>query len=934
MNCGNQTRETTAKPEPSEHIEPLQMHLRLRILVPLAIGIVLLVGVSVLGTCWLGATKSGPAGLRIGLILSGGYLLAAAALLAYSYVFVGRVQRRVVVGAMQLSRSNAEYEEELQHRRQQQGELDKSRRNYQTLLDNSPAMVFLKDQQGRYTMVNKAYEEMLGEEFGNPIGKRDRDILPPHELGPVEREEQMVLEHGMTVRKERALHCSGGRVVTLSVVLAPVSEAEGEITGLIGIAMDVSDRKHVEEAMRREMAKLSAMISTMDQGVVFADADDRIVEVNQAFADLFGQARQLMMSRKITSLESAPALEGLGGIIDRCRRQPDRSSIVLERSVGDQEMILRIQPIYQGTKYEGVLLNVVNVTELIRARRDAVAAMEDLEEANTRLREATRIAEAMAEKAEQANVAKSEFLANMSHEIRTPMNGILGMTRLTLDTVLQQQQREYVNLIQLSAESLMDIVNDVLDFSKIEAGRLDLECIDFALREALKGTVTPLALRAEDKGVKLGLDIDDDVPDALVGDICRARQIVVNLIGNAVKFTEAGRIDCHIEVESRSCDEVILHFAVSDTGIGIAPDKQAAIFEAFIQADGSTTRKFGGTGLGLAISVQLVKLMHGKIWIESELGQGSTFHFTAKFGLGQEVDASADRTEDAGPQTAATKRPGGAETLDILLVEDNQVNQKVAAAMLKKKGHRITIAGNGVKALEAFDQAAFDMVLMDVQMPEMGGFEATACIREREADTGRRTPVIAMTAHAMKGDRQRCLEAGMDGYVAKPIRPEKLFAAIAEFAPGAADDGQEAAPDAGPRVQGVLSVEQLMTNVDDDMELLAELVELFEEDYPPRLVRLREGIAHADSDTVGREAHTIKGAVGNFGAIGAFEQALRLEKAGKAGDWEAATLGCVALEKELKRLISVLREQTGQTGGTEATAPDCAGAKEHSECVS
>ena len=940
MICENQTLEAVARGQTPQRLGPNHTHLRLRILMPLAIGIVVLVGVSVLGTCWLGATRSGPAGLHMGLILSGGYLLVAAALLAYSYVFVGRVQRRVIAGAIRLSQSNVEYEKELQQRRRRQDELDRVYRNYQTLLDNTPAMVFLKDSQGRYTMVNKAYEAMLGEEFGCPIGKRDRDILPRHQLGPVEREEQMVLEHGMTVRKERTLHCRGGREVTLSVVLAPVKQAQGEITGLIGIAMDVSDRKHVEEAMRREMAKLSAIISTMDQGVAFADADDRIVEINQAFADLLGQPRQLMMSRKLTSLQTAPVLAGLGQIIEQRRGEPDRSSIVLERSWADQEMILRIQPIYQGTKYEGVLLNVVNVTELVRARQEAdrargeaVAAMENLEEANTRLREAILTAERMAEEAKQASVAKGEFLANMSHEIRTPLNGILGMTQLTLDTALGRQQREYVNLIRVSADSLLDIVNDVLDFSKIEAGRLDLEQIDFALRKALGETISVLRLRAQTKGVELGVDVPADVPDALVGDFCRVRQIVVNLIGNAIKFTEDGSIDCRVEVESRSADDVVLHFAVRDTGIGIPPEKQAVIFEAFTQADGSTTRKFGGTGLGLAICVQLVKMMDGRIWVESRLGEGSTFHFTAKFGLGVEVGATGDLTVGVSPPAKAPRQPvaSGSGPLDILLVEDNRINQKVAAAMLEKKGHRITVADNGLKALEALDGARFDLILMDVQMPEMGGFEATAAIRQREADSGEHIPIVAMTAHAMKGDRERCLEAGMDGYVSKPIRPDKLFEAIAELAP--APDAPQDCQDA-PGDDNVLHTERLMTNLDGDMELLAELVAIFQEDYPPRLARLREGLEYGDREVVKAEAHTLKGAVGNFGAQAAYEAALSLERAGKEGDWEAVRLACADLDREIKRLLSALEDQVRQGSGDETVDSDRTQAKEQSPCAS
>jgi len=516
-------------------------------------------------------------------------------------------------------------------------------------------------------------------------------------------------------------------------------------------------------ALRRRVKKQTEIIrttleSTAD-GILVVDTRGKILAYNRKYIDMVRVPESLLRSGDHRGVLSAVRQrwadpEHVRTMVERGYADRDSSIDDVLEFTGGQAYEIHSEPLRVGGTSVGRVWGFRDITD----RRQ-----NELE-----LRRAKDAAEA-------ANRAKSGFLANMSHEIRTPMNGILGMMELALETELTEEQREMLSIVKTCADGLLTVINDILDLSKIEAGRLQLDCGRFDLDHDLEQIMKMFATAARQKGLSLSLHVAPDVPRVIIGDPVRLRQILINLLGNGLKFTEHGCLSLTVETVSHERDSVILQFTVRDTGIGIHPDKHRLIFQAFEQADGSMVRRFGGTGLGLTISARLVEMMQGRIWVESQPGHGSAFHFTVRVSIAAESGSRVAARLDG---EDGRKDCAGASRARVLLVEDNAVNQIVTVRLLERAGHTVTVANNGVEALAALEREAFDLVLMDLQMPVMDGFEASRAIRKKELGTGNHLPVIALTAHALKGDEDRCRQAGMDGHVSKPIRAEGLLEAI------------------------------------------------------------------------------------------------------------------------------------------------------------
>lgn len=838
---------------------------------------------------------------------------------------------------------------------------------------------------------------------------------------------------------------------------------KGDVDGnLLVRAMQYGiERKQIEEAL---WLKESALESSINP-IAFFGKNERMTYANHSFISLWGyDTEEEILNRPTTDFwqitekdkEKLKDLQEAGNWMGELfALRKDGSSFAVQISAS----MVRDK----GNQPICIMASFVDITERKEAEEELRQYAQDLEAARdwqednaARLSKVVEELDLARRKAEEATRFKSEFLANMSHEIRTPMNGIIGMTDLVLETELNDEQKEYLSAVRASADLLLTIINDILDFSKIEAGKLDIENVEFRLRATIYDTIQTLALKAFGKGLEFICHVHPDVPDFLIGDSGRIRQIIINLINNAIKFTENGEVALHVEVESQTDSYVLLHVVVTDTGIGVPPEKQALIFESFTQADGSTTRKYGGTGLGLTICTKLVNMMHGNIWIESPAtirgtedgSNGSTFHFTAKLGLPKgntrhqfEINAkqaaaysvlivddnstnrgimkelvssmkvktetadstdnaliklqeakkngrmfshvfidtnmpekdgfvlakeivrdsetpcktimmlsSADRVQDsnrvkelnldaqimkpsdpkevyrilfgnmsqragegamgdAAANAQATADGEPSRPIKILLAEDNPINQKLAVTLLKKKNFDVHAVGDGKEAVEALEADRYDVVLMDVQMPEMDGFAATKAIREKETGTGKHQPIIAMTAHAMRGDKEKCFEMGMDDYVSKPMKAKELYEAISRML--VLEKGQESMENTTTptgkspvplKEKPLLDLTNVMDALDGDKELLKELTHDFVATLEQQIIELEEVVHSQDPQAIMAQAHSLKGAVGNFGAKESYDLAYQLESMGRNRDLGNSRETFVKLKEELIKL--------------------------------
>ena len=928
--------------------------------------------------------------------------------------------------AHELQRANQDLTKEIAERTNAQEALKVSGALYSSLVENLPVHVLRKDLEGRLTFANVSYCDLLGKAPHEILGRTEHQLQPGELAERHAGDERRIAQTGETIDEIEEHEVHGERRF-FHVLKVPVHDAGGAIVGTQALFWDITEHRRAELALEREQALLQTLMESVPDSIYFKDRNSKFLRINRALAKRFG-------------LQTPAQVEGKSDFDFFTREHA-------QQAWEDEQEVMRTGvPIVAKDEKETwpdgqVTWATTSKLPLRDPDGNIVGTFGISREVTEQVRARQALAEAK-EAAEAASRAKSDFLANMSHEIRTPLNAVIGMTELVLDTELTAVQRDYLTMASESGEALLSVVNDVLDFSKIEAGRLELDHMPFNLREGLGDAMKSLAVRAHRKGLELACNIRPDVPATVIGDPVRLRQVIVNLVGNAVKFTHQGEIVLDVGLQEQAAEYVRLRFAVRDTGVGISQEQIGAVFDAFQQADSSKMNESEGTGLGLAISSRLVDLMGGRMVVESQIGCGSTFHFSVCFrpvsaepdqnGRAQEhslcgqdilvvddnetnrdilrdmlrswrieptlvasgaqalatlrqrqqtqtpfslilVDASmpemdgfglitqverevgspspiimmltsGDRPRDIArcehlgaraylmkpikqselfdaimlalgittPEEESRLTPlpasaGGQLSLRVLVAEDSLVNQKLARALLEKWGHRVWIANNGKEAVAATQSHTFDLILMDVQMPEMDGLEATAVIRKRQTAGEARIPIVAMTAHAMTGDRERCLAAGMDAYVSKPVRTRKLAEVIdklfATSSEAPAEDGYPVEPSAA----APFDCQAAVKGAGGKVEILKELAQIFFDECPQLMDAMRRAIDAGDATGLRRAAHTLKGAVDVFVAPAAYEAARKLEAFGKNNDLSQAGEVYAELEGQIEQLLPALK---------------------------
>jgi len=661
-----------------------------------------------------------------------------------------------------------EYCLDITEKKQVEQRINEEKDKAQLYLDIAEVMMVALDGDGNITLANKKASEVLGYNQDELCGLNwfENFVFAEDQENVRKVFDSLMTQNEPVEYHENHIVTKSGQRRLIAWHNTFLRDKHGRVIGTLSSGEDITELSASENRIKKESAKLSAMISGMKEGVVFADADDIIIEVNPYFLKMMSKSKEEIIGKSIWEFHKGEIQERLRAMLEGFRKDPNSEAVFMHKPFGNLVLDLRVQPIYEDGKYIGVLLNAVDITSLVNAKKR-------IEESNQRLKSVVLQAKKAATRADEANMYKSQFLANMSHEIRTPLNGIIGFSDILTDTKLSDEQQEYVDIIKSSGHNLTNLIDDILDLSKIEAGKIELEMMEFPLGKALHSIERLMKSFASEKNLDFRVEAEDNLPAVIRTDPNRLNQCLLNLINNAIKFTREGRVYLKVSLDDIGGDKCI-RFDVEDTGIGISLEKQEAIFEAFVQADGSTTRQFGGTGLGLAITKKLVELMGGNIRLESEAGKGSTFTFWIPAGVdvaqqrNLDIDITIDETTPE-PEAQDSKMSGR-----VLVVEDTLTNQVLIELILKKAGFDVTLANDGAEAVEKVLNSGFDLILMDIQMPIMNGYEATEYLREQ----GIKTPIIAVTAYAMKDDEQKCLSVGCDDYVSKPINRKVLLEKI------------------------------------------------------------------------------------------------------------------------------------------------------------
>jgi two-component system CheB/CheR fusion protein len=680
----------------------------------------------------------------------------------------------------------------------------------------------------------------------------------------------------------------------------PYRTLDDRIEGVVVSFANVTRLKQAELEMEKARVFAESTVNSVRHALVVLDADLRVVSANPSFYRLFKTIPCDAEGRPIYDVGRGQwDVSGLRQLLEEIiPGNKQFEGVEVEQDLdghGQRVLVLDARRIDQPNHLPSLILVAIeDITDRRRAEAEIARLNQDLQRKVAELEKTQQHLQEARELAEAANLAKSSFLANMSHELRTPMNAILGMTDVALGEELPPMVRDCLQTARESADVLLELLNEVLDLSRIESGKLVLEDTPFNLREMLVAVMKLFHVRAREKGLELAYDVPGEIP-WLVGDPLRLRQILVNLLGNAIKFTERGEVAVRVKVVSQTPEEAVLVFAVSDTGIGISQEDQQRVFVPFTQADASTTRRYGGTGLGLAIARNLAAMMHGELCLESELGRGSTFYFTVRLGIHTEPQEPARKRYGLARSEGCPRIGSLPRTLSILLAEDNPSNQKVAQYVLSKQGHMVEIVENGERAVELVKQRSFDVVLMDVQMPGMDGFEATAAIRALPDRDKAKVPIIAMTAHAMKSDEERCLAAGMDAYLSKPISVDELVGKLAEVT----------GPDAASMVvpAPVFDLDEALTRCFGKRAVFQQMVDFFPKESTDLLGQMRTAIANSDMEEAGRLAHQLKGTVVYLGARPAADAVRQFEQAALSFDLKG---GAKAIE-ELEHQVDLLK---------------------------